>query len=163
MKVAGISLDGPSPGRTGPPPRAAALRGFPPLRKAETGGVSPSIPGPGSKGNPVRLNPVLTFSGEALPMRRLIPLFLLAACGASPAPGFFGADRTEVSRGGRDYVVFRKGDRVEVIRLGHARNGEHAEIRATMIALIPEVTGCTLRDSTLQGDSGEMRGSLICG
>ena len=95
-------------------------------------------------------------------MRRLIPLFLLAACGASPAPGFFGAERTEVRRDGRDYVVLRKEDRVEVIRLGYARNGEHAEIRATMIALIPEVTGCRLRETSLQGDSGEMRGLVTC-
>ncbi len=96
-------------------------------------------------------------------MRRLIPLIFLAACGAQPAPEFFGAERNEVRRDGRAYVVYRKGDRVEVIRLGHARNGEHAAIRATMIALVPEVTGCALRPSTLKGDSGEMRGSLTCG
>lgn len=96
-------------------------------------------------------------------MRRLLPLVFLAACGASPAPQFFGAERTEVTRDGRDYVVFRKGDRVEVIRLGYARTGEHAEIRAAMIALIPEVTGCRLRETTLQGDSGEMRGRITCG
>ncbi|NGM45261.1 hypothetical protein G5B31_06890 [Rhodobacter sp. SGA-6-6] len=93
----------------------------------------------------------------------MAPLLLLCACGASPAPEFFGAERTEVTRDGRDYVVFRKGDRVEVIRLGYARTGEHAEIRAAMIALIPEVTGCALRETTLQGDSGEMRGRLTCG
>ena len=90
-------------------------------------------------------------------------LVLLAACGASPAPEFFGANRTEVSRNGRDYVVFHKGNRVEIVRLGYARRGEHQEIRATRIALIPEVTGCRLRESTLQGDSGEMRGSVTCG
>lgn len=91
----------------------------------------------------------------------LLPL-LLAACGASPAPEFFGATRTEVTVSGRDYVVLQKGNRVEVIRLGYARRGEHQEIRATMIELIPTVTGCTLRESTLTGDSGEMRGSIIC-
>lgn len=100
-------------------------------------------------------------------MKALIPLIwlmtLLSACSASPAPEFFGATRTEVTRAGRQYVVYQKGDRVEVIRLGHARRGEHQAIRATMIALIPEVTGCRLRPATLQGDSGEMRGSLICG
>ena len=91
----------------------------------------------------------------------LLPL-LLAACGASPAPEFFGATRTEVTVSGRDYVVLQKGNRVEVIRLGYARRGEHQEIRATMIELIPTVTGCTMRESTLTGDSGEMRGSIIC-
>jgi hypothetical protein len=31
-----------------------------------------------------------------------------------------------------------------------------------MIELIPRVTGCKLRENTLTGDSGEMRGSLDC-
>lgn len=91
----------------------------------------------------------------------LLTLFL-AACGASPAPEFMGASRTEVSVDGRDYVVLQKRERVEVIRLGYARRGEHQAIRETMIELIPQVTGCTLRDHTLTGDSGEMRGSLDC-
>lgn len=100
-------------------------------------------------------------------MTRLIPLiplvFSLAACGASPAPEFFGAERTEVTRNGRDYVVFQKENRVEIIRLGHAKRGEHQAIRADMIALIPQVTGCKIKENSLQGDSGEMRGSLTCG
>lgn len=91
----------------------------------------------------------------------LLPL-LLAACGASPAPEFFGATRTPVTVNNRDYVVLQKGERVEVIRLGYAHRGEHQEIRATMIELISTVTGCTLRESSLTGDSGEMRGSLNC-
>jgi hypothetical protein len=98
-------------------------------------------------------------------MARLIPLVILsflASCGASPAPEFMGATRTDVNINGRDYTVFQKGERVEVIRLGYAGRGEHQEIRATMIELIPTVTGCTLRESSLQGDSGEMRGSLNC-
>jgi hypothetical protein len=93
---------------------------------------------------------------------QLIPFIFLAACGASPAPEFMGATRTDVNLNGRDYTVFQKGERVEVIRLGYARRGEHQEIRATMIELIPRVTGCKLQESTLQGDSGEMRGSLSC-
>lgn len=73
-----------------------------------------------------------------------------------------GATRTDVTVAGRNYTVFQKGERVEVIRLGYARKGEHQQIRATMIELIPRVTGCRLRENTLQGDSGEMRGSLDC-
>jgi hypothetical protein len=94
-------------------------------------------------------------------MKALVPLLFLAAC-ASPAPEFMGATRTDVNLDGRDYAIFQKGERVEVIRLGYARRGQHHDIRATMIELIPRVTGCSLRDSTLQGDSGEMRGSLDC-
>jgi hypothetical protein len=95
-------------------------------------------------------------------MKALIPLLFLAACGASPAPEFMGAKRTDVMLNGRNYTVFQKGERVEVIRLGYAKRGEHQDIRATMIEMIPRVTGCRLRDSTLTGDSGEMRGSLDC-
>ena len=99
-------------------------------------------------------------------MKTRIPMilltFLLAACGASPAPEFFGAKRTDITVNGRAYTVFQKDERVEVIRLGYAKRGEHQEIRATMIELIPRVTGCKLRENTLQGDSGEMRGTLSC-
>ncbi len=53
-------------------------------------------------------------------MKHLIPpillAFFLAACGASPAPEFFGAQKTEVTRAGRQYVVYQKGERVEIIR-----------------------------------------------
>jgi hypothetical protein len=96
-------------------------------------------------------------------MKRILPaLFLLSACGASPAPEFFGAVRSDVTRNGRGYVVFHTDRRVEVIRLGYARRGEHQAIRADMIDLIPDATGCRLVPSTLQGDSGETRGSIIC-
>jgi hypothetical protein len=95
-------------------------------------------------------------------MKRFIPLIFLAACGASPAVEFMGAMRTDVVRDGRNYTVFQKGERVEVIRLGYATRGEHQVIRATMIALIPQVTGCKLNETSLTGDSGEMRGSLTC-
>jgi hypothetical protein len=95
-------------------------------------------------------------------MKRIILPLFLAACGAQPTPEMFGAERIAVTRDGRDYVVFKKEKTVEIIRLGYARNGEHAGIRDTMIALIPEVTGCTLIESTLEGDSGEMRARIRC-
>jgi predicted small integral membrane protein len=109
-----------------------------------------------------RFNLALTKLGSNQRMRRLlIPLFL-AACGAQPTPLMFGAERIETTRGGREYVVFMKENMIEVIRLGYARRGEHAAIRETMIALIPEVTGCNLVESTLTGDSGEMRARVTC-
>jgi hypothetical protein len=108
------------------------------------------------------INLALTGTASDDLMKRLvIPLFL-AACGAQPTPLMLGADRVEVTRDGRQYVVFVKENMVEVIRLGYARGGEHAGIRATMIALIPEVTGCDPVQSTLTGDSGEMRARLRC-
>lgn len=91
----------------------------------------------------------------------ILPLFLMA-CGAQPAPHMFGAQRFEASRGDHDYVVYLKGNTVEVIRLGYARRGEHQAIRATMITLIPELTSCKVRKASLHGDSGEMRGLVSC-
>jgi hypothetical protein len=97
------------------------------------------------------------------PRSCLLPLALgLAACGAQPAPEMFGAARSETVVNGRRYVVFHSDRRVEVIRLGRAAPGEHQAIRAEMIGLIGPVTGCRLVDSTLQGDSGEMRGTIRC-
>jgi hypothetical protein len=87
---------------------------------------------------------------------------LLSACGPQPAPEFLGAKRTDVTVGGRNYTVYQTDRRVEVIRLGYARPGEHQAIRAAMIGLIEPVTGCKLVESSLQGDSGEMRGTIRC-
>ena len=95
-------------------------------------------------------------------MKRFILFFLLAGCGAQPAPEFFNATRVDVTRAGRQYTVFFTEKRVEVIRQGYAHRGEHYAIRADMLALIPEVTGCKLNEASLQGDSGEMRGSIRC-
>ena len=95
-------------------------------------------------------------------MKALIPLLILAACGAQPAPEFFNAKRADVTRDGRQYTIYYTDKRIEVIRLGFAHRGEHDDIRAQMIALIPEVTGCKLNERSLQGDSGEMRGSIRC-
>lgn len=96
-------------------------------------------------------------------MKHALALTLfLTACGAQPAPEFFNAKRTDVTRDGRQYTVFHTENRVEIIRQGYANRGAHQAIRAAMIALIPEVTGCTLNDRSLQGDSGEMRGSIRC-
>ena len=95
-------------------------------------------------------------------MRLLIPLLFLTACAASPAPEFFGATKVDVTRDGRAYTVWHTDKRVEVVRHGYATAGQHQAIRATMIALIPEVTGCKLYEKSLQGDSGEMRGTIRC-
>jgi len=95
-------------------------------------------------------------------MRLILLAFLLAACAASPAPEFLGAQRADVVRDGRSYTVWFTDKRVEVVRHGYAKPGQHQAIRATMIALVPQVTGCDLYEKSLSGDSGEMRGSIRC-
>lgn len=96
--------------------------------------------------------------------RLLIPLLMLfcAACGAQPAPLMFGGARHETTVEGRDYIVYRKGNRVEVIRRGWAAPGEHARIRATMVEVVPWLTGCDVVPSSIAGDSGEMRARITC-
>ena len=95
-------------------------------------------------------------------MKRLFALLILTGCEAQPTPLMIGSQRVDVTRDGRQYTVFYTEKAVEVIRLGYATGDEHAGIRATMIALIPEVTHCKLTESTLTGDSGEMRGAISC-
>lgn len=95
-------------------------------------------------------------------MKHIFFFLCLAGCGAQPSPLFFGAERVDVTHDGRAYTVFHKENRVEVIRLGYARPGEHAAIRQTMIALIPEVTGCQVDPAFITGDSGELKALLIC-
>lgn len=94
-------------------------------------------------------------------LRSLLILLLLAACD-SPAPGMAGGRSVRVSRGGHDYAVHLVGDRVEVIRFGWAPAAERDAIRAQMVALIPEVSGCAADPLSLRGDSGEIRARLAC-
>ena len=114
------------------------------------------------EGYKAAVNPSLTIPRYAFLVKALSLIFFLAACGAQPTPQMWGATRTDVTRDGRSYAVFQKGRQVEVIRLGWASPGEHQAIRATMIALVQSVTGCRLVETTLQGDSGEMRGRVAC-
>ncbi|MDE3121758.1 MAG: hypothetical protein KGK00_08285 [Paracoccaceae bacterium] len=96
-----------------------------------------------------------------MPRLSLILCLLLAGCD-SPAPAMFGAHVVHVTREGRAYSVYRRGDWVEVIRFGWADRRDRAAIRQQMVALIPEVTGCIATQRSLRGDSGEIRARLRC-
>ena len=95
-------------------------------------------------------------------MKSLIPLILLAACGAQPSPVMIGSQRQDVVVAGRQYTVYWTQHLVEVIRLGYAHNGEHQGIRDVMVGLIPTVTHCKVSETSLTGDSGEMHGTISC-
>lgn len=98
-------------------------------------------------------------------MMRIVSLLLilcLLACGAQPAPGMLGAARHETRVGGHDYVLYRKQDRVEVIRLGSAFGEDHALIRANMIGVVTGLTGCDVVPRSIEGDSGDMRARITC-
>jgi hypothetical protein len=93
---------------------------------------------------------------------RLLPaLALLCAC-ASPSPQFFNASRQDVVIDGRSFTVFRKDNRVQVIRHGYARSAERPDIPAQMLRAAAQATGCTPIETSFQGDSGERRGRIRC-
>lgn len=91
----------------------------------------------------------------------LLPL-LLAACGASPSPTFFGATAQTTTVAGRDYTVLRKENRVQVIRHGWASPRDRDRVPEQMLIAVAQVTGCTPVVASFQGDSGERRGRITC-
>ena len=98
-------------------------------------------------------------------MKYILPLLLLTAC-ASPAPEFFGAQRFDITLGGIDFVVFQKGDRAEVIRMGYLTRAERGPVPQLMIRAAQETTGCKVVPGSmvtgLPGDTGEARFDLAC-
>lgn len=98
-------------------------------------------------------------------MRHLLLLVLLAAC-ASPAPEMMGATRAEVVLQGITFVVFRKGTRAEVVRMGYLTRRQRASVQDLMVQAAEQATGCHVRDGSLvtglPGDTGEARMTLSC-
>ncbi|WP_263723048.1 hypothetical protein [Defluviimonas sp. WL0075] len=91
---------------------------------------------------------------------------MLCSCGASPAPQFFNSERHEVTLEGIDFVVFRKGDRAEVVRLGYLGKRARDPVPRLMEEAIERTTGCRARPGSkvtgLPGDTGEARFDLDC-
>lgn len=100
-------------------------------------------------------------------MRHLFLILLLAACGASPAPQFFGSARHEVQAGGINFIVFDRGDQAEVVRMGYLRRAERAPVAALMAEAAEMATGCKVVPGSmvtgLPGDTGEAKFDLTCG
>jgi hypothetical protein len=93
---------------------------------------------------------------------RVLALIMLTACAASPEPGMIGAQSQMVQVNGRTYTVWWTTEDFEIIRHGWASPGEHQQIRADMLALVPQVTGCPMLNGAIIGDSGEIHGPLTC-
>lgn len=92
-------------------------------------------------------------------------LMLLSAC-ASPAPGFLGAERHDVTMGGIRFAVFRRADEAEVIRLGYLRRAERGVVPGLMMQAAERATGCRAIPNSMvtkiPGDTGEARIALDC-
>lgn len=93
-------------------------------------------------------------------------LLVLAACGASPAPDMFGSVRSEVTRGGMEFVVFQQGSEVEVVRMGYLARPERARVPALMAEAAEVATGCSVIPNSIStripGDTGVARFALDC-
>jgi len=95
---------------------------------------------------------------------------LLLACGASPAPVFFGATRHDVTLQGYRFAVLVKDNHAEVIRLGYLRRSERDAVPALMERAAEQASGCKVsgpatglyRSPSLPGDTGEARFALKC-
>lgn len=99
-------------------------------------------------------------------MKSLWPLLILAACGAQPAPQFFGATRHDITLGGINFVVFQKDKYAEVVRLGYLTRAERAPIPDLMAQAAEQTTGCKVIPGSmitgLPGDTGEAKFRLTC-
>lgn len=78
----------------------------------------------------------------------------------------FGATRTEVTRGGLDFVVFQQGSEVEVVRMGYLTRAERAPVPALMAEAAEAATGCAVVANSMvtkiPGDTGVARFALDC-
>jgi hypothetical protein len=99
-------------------------------------------------------------------MKHLWSLLLLAACGASPAPKFFGATRHDITLGGINFVVFQKDNAAEVVRLGYLTRAGRAPVPDLMAQAAEQTTGCKVIPGSmitgLPGDTGEAKFRLNC-
>ena len=98
-------------------------------------------------------------------MRCLFLLLLLSAC-ASSSPAMMGGTRQTVTVEGMDFTVFRKADRVEIVRMGYLSRPQRDRVPALMVRAGEQATGCrVLADSIktrLPGDTGVARFDLVC-
>lgn len=93
---------------------------------------------------------------------RIVPLALVLAACASPAPEFFGADQTRLELGGIRFAVFQRGNRGEAIRLDRIPAARHREMPVLLVQAMEQATGCTVIRRTLAGDTTEIRATLRC-
>ena len=105
-------------------------------------------------------------------MNRIVPLFLsliaslfVSAC-ATSSPDMFGANRSEVSQGGLDFVVFHDSVQAEVMRMGYLGRAERVRVPELMTQAAAQASGCrVIPDSMttrLPGDTGVARFDLDC-
>ena len=95
----------------------------------------------------------------------LLAMLILAGC-ASPAPGFIGAPRHDITLDGVDFAVFVNPNEAEVIRLGYLRRKDRDRIPGLMMQAAAKASGCDAIPHSMvtriPGDTGEARITLRC-
>ena len=88
-------------------------------------------------------------------------LAVLASCD-SPTPGMGRGEKTEVVVDGSRFSVYRRDDRVEVIRTSREWLPNWAESRAKAEMAIRQATGCKVRGNSFEGDQAMAKARLNC-
>ena len=77
-----------------------------------------------------------------------------------------GGTRQAVTVEGMDFIVFRKNDRIEIVRMGNLSHPQRDRVPALMVRAGDQVTRCrVLADSIktrLPGDTGVAQFDLVC-
>lgn len=90
----------------------------------------------------------------------------LTAC-ATPAPQMLGSTRHQIALQGIDFVVFHKGDRAQVVRMGYLSRRDRDHVPALMEQAAAATTGCVVipysMTTKIPGDTGVADFDLNCG
>ena len=92
-------------------------------------------------------------------LRPLLIVLMLCACN-TPSPGFLGASQFSFDYGGMRFKAYRKGNRVEVLRVSPALLPTFPEVAANALPGVAAATGCT--PVWAQGDQALMEVGLSC-
>ncbi len=95
-------------------------------------------------------------------MNRVLCLTLLLAACDSPSPAMMGETSVHVRSGGMDFSVRIRGTRAEAIRTNMTWNPGIGQIYPHARLAMEQVSGCTVVESTLRGDTNVMRADLDC-
>lgn len=92
-------------------------------------------------------------------------LLLLAGC-ATPALDMSGARRHQITLEGISFLVFHRGDRAEVVRMGYLPRRDHDHVPALMRLAAAQATGCAVITGSMgtssPGDTGVARFHMRC-
>lgn len=103
---------------------------------------------------------LLTMAAQAVRMRLVPFLLLLAACNTS-GPEFRGLAATQVTVAGSVFDVRVRGDRAEAIRVNAQYAPRIGPMHARAAFAIQRVSGC--RVSRMSGDQAQATARLACG